>query len=545
LDSFAFRVSDGELTSVPATVSLAIASENDAPIANNLTINLNEDNAAAITLTGSDSEGSPLNYTLVSQPEKGRLTGTAPGLTYTPNPNINGIDSFTFKVSDGVLSAIAIVTLNIAPVNDEPAAIAQNLTLEEDTSKSITLSGTDVEAATLSYAIVTPPAKGALSGTVPNLVYTPNVNANGSDSFAFQVNDGELSSGTATVTLNITALNDVPIALGQTINLKEDAISPITLTGSDSEGTPLTYSLVSQPAKGRLSGTAPDLSYAPNANVNGTDSFTFKVSDGVLSAIAIVTLEIAPVNDAPVAVGQNLDLDEDTTKSITLVGTDVEGTDLSFALVTAPAKGKLSGTLPNLVYTPNANAHGDDSFRFKVSDGGITSPEALVTLKIRPVNDAPLAQAQILSIDAGVPLDILLSATDVEDDQLTYTIITPPKHGSLIGSGARFVYTAANAGDDYFEFVASDPLAQSAPARINITAREVAFKGIKTTGSQMLFHVTAPRGSILILETSTNFVDWSVVTTHLATGASDEITAAMQSQLPSGFFRLRKEAAPP
>jgi hypothetical protein len=188
-----------------------VSSSNTAPVANPQSITTAEDTAVAVTLTGSDAEGDPLTFTLISNPGNGTLTGTPPNLTYTPNANVNGSDSFTFKANDGkVDSAPATISVSITPVNDAPVANNQSVTTLEDTPVTITLSGSDVEGSPLTFTVVTGPATGAVSGTPPNLTYTPNTNANGSDSFTFQVNDGTADSLPATVSIRITPVNDCP-----------------------------------------------------------------------------------------------------------------------------------------------------------------------------------------------------------------------------------------------------------------------------------------------------------------------------------------------
>src|SRR5205807_1405227 len=148
------------------------------------------------------------------------------------------------------------------------------VTTDEDTAKAITLSATDVEGSTLTYTIVVGPAHGTLSGSAPALTYTPAADYNGSDSFTFKANDGALNSNLATVSLTIVAVNQAPVAANQTITTAEDTAAPIVLAATDREGSPLTYTVVSGPAHGTLSGTAPTVTYTPAANYNGTDSFT-------------------------------------------------------------------------------------------------------------------------------------------------------------------------------------------------------------------------------------------------------------------------------
>ena len=108
--------------------------------------------------------------------------------------------SVTKSAAARVLSLKATLTITVTPVNDAPVANDDTATVTEDTPKAITLTGSDIEGSTLSYTIVSPPTKGTLSGTAPNLTYTPNANYNGSDSFTFTVSDGTATStGTFTV----------------------------------------------------------------------------------------------------------------------------------------------------------------------------------------------------------------------------------------------------------------------------------------------------------------------------------------------------------
>ncbi|HEY5913609.1 MAG TPA: Ig-like domain-containing protein, partial [Verrucomicrobiae bacterium] len=161
-----------------------------------------------------------------------------------------------------------------------PVATAQSVSTAEDTAVGVTLTGSDADGHPLTFAVVTGPAQGTLSGTAPNLNYTPALNYNGPDSFTFKVNDGQADSAPATVTITITPVNDSPVADSQAENTAEDTAVPITLRGSDVDGDPLTYAIVSGPAHGTLSGTAPNLIYTPALNNNGSDGFTFKVNDG-------------------------------------------------------------------------------------------------------------------------------------------------------------------------------------------------------------------------------------------------------------------------
>ncbi len=170
----------------------------------------------------------------------------------------------------------------------------------------------------------------------------------------------------------------------------------IALTGSDVDGSALTYRVVSNPSHGTLSGTAPNLTYGPATNYNGPDSFTFVANDGTVdSAPAVVSITVTPVNDPPVATAQSVTTAEDTAAAVTLTGSDVDGNVLTYRVVSSPSHGTLSGTAPNLTYRPAANYSGPDSFTFVANDGTVDSAPAVVSITVTPVNDPPVADCPV------------------------------------------------------------------------------------------------------------------------------------------------------
>ena len=117
--------------------------------------------------------------------------------------------------------------------NATPVANSGSTTTPEDQPKAITLTGTDGDGDPLTFAIVSGPSNGSLTGTAPNVTYRPNTNFNGSDSFTFRVNDGEANSTTATFSITVTGVNDAPVlnAISQ-LNLNEDAgTQTVSLSG--------------------------------------------------------------------------------------------------------------------------------------------------------------------------------------------------------------------------------------------------------------------------------------------------------------------------
>jgi Big-like domain-containing protein/MBG domain-containing protein/Kelch motif protein/galactose oxidase-like protein len=183
--------------------------------------------------------------------------------------------------------------------NAAPQVQGQTVATNEDVLLPITLRARDLDSNGLTFTITTGPTNGALDAmsgvltctSVPiapgamsctaAVTYTPSPNYNGSDSFKFTVNDGQLDSSEATVTLTVYPVNDAPMANAQSVSTDDFTPLPITLTGSDVEtgAANLTFVIVDAPTNGTLSGTPPNVTFTPNFNYKGPDSFTFTVTD--------------------------------------------------------------------------------------------------------------------------------------------------------------------------------------------------------------------------------------------------------------------------
>jgi len=171
--------------------------------------------------------------------------------------------------------------------------------------------------------------------------------------------------------------------------------------------------------------------YTPAPNYNGTDSFTFTWNDGHTNGnIETVIITVTPVNDAPVANAQSVTTVEDTPKNITLTASDVENDPLSFSIVSNPAHGTLAGAGLNLVYTPVTNYSGSDSFTFKAYDGSSNSAVKTVSITVTPVNDAPFAFGQTVTINEDTPIDITLTSFDPDGPNASYILLSQPTHGT-------------------------------------------------------------------------------------------------------------------
>lgn len=297
---YSVRVTNNFGAAVSTNIQLVV---NTQPIAFLKQVIIPEDTATNIVLSATDRDGDALTYTIVQPPQHGSLTGSGTNYLYTPHPNYHGPDSFTFKVNDGLWdSAPASVGITVWPVNDAPEAWSQILTLNEDTATPVTLGAADADGDALTFNL-SPPAHGTLSGTAPNLVYTPHTNYSGADLFTFTVQDGSNAvSQLAVVSITVLPINDAPVAKIVVAPLDElpgvtnivslaPACCPATLRldasqSTDAEHDALTYLW--------LAGTnvlSTDV-IATNRFQPGTHEITLVVSDGSESVTETVTVEI-------------------------------------------------------------------------------------------------------------------------------------------------------------------------------------------------------------------------------------------------------------
>ncbi len=488
-DVFTFKANDGTTDSKSATVLLTVNPVNDAPVAVADTYSATEDTELSVAAPGVltndlDVDGDLLTAAVMSGPSHGDLTLNADGsFTYTPDANYNGTDRFTYTASDGkATSDPATVTINVAAVNDAPVAAEQALTTDEDTPLNGSVSATDVDGDTLTYAVTSGPSHGTLKlNTDGSFTYTPAADYNGPDSFTFTASDGTATSDPATVSLTVNPVNNAPVASGQTLATDEDTPLDGSVSATDVDGDPLTFAVTSQPSHGSLefNPATGAFTYTPEANYNGTDSFAFTASDGkATSDPATVALTVNSVNDAPVAAGQTLTTDEDTPLDGTLTATDVDGDTLTYAVTSGPSHGTLKLNTDWLVHLhASSRLQRPDNFTFTADDGTATSDPATVTINVAAVNDAPVASDQSLTTNEDTPLTDSVSATDVDGDTLTFVVTVDPTHGTLTfdpNTGSfRYTPAADYNGADSFVFSVSDGKATSDPATVALTVNPV------------------------------------------------------------------------
>ena len=339
-----------------------------------------------------DDDGDALSFAKQSEPAHGTLTDSGGVLRYTAAPLYDGTDSFTYRASDGHggQSGIGTVTLNVSHTNHPPACTGGPFAYEVESGAVLTLpdpSCTDADGETLSYEIVTPPAHGTLGdpGAGGGRTYTPDPGFAGDDSFTFRASDGVDESSLQTVTITVTPPpNDPPACSDVSRRLAPGAPATIQLACTDPDGDPVTLETVAGPAHGTLGAVdqgTDQVVYTPDPGYTGTDSFTYRATDGTLAGPA-ATVSIV-VTGAPACQDVARTTRIDTAVSVPLTCTDPDGDALTLSIVAGPSKGSLDGMSGGAVtYTPDAGESGADSFTYRASDGTAQSAPATVSITI-------------------------------------------------------------------------------------------------------------------------------------------------------------------
>ena len=191
-----------------ATVTITVKSINDTPVSKDISVSTDEDNSVEVSLDASDLDQDTLTYSIVDDPVNGAVSLDGIKVTYTPNENYNGEDTFTYKVNDGTEdSNTATITVTVNPVNDTPTVKDVSLTTKLNTDGSTKFDGTDIDKDTLTYSVVTEPENGSVVINGDTFTYSPNNNYIGQDTFTYKANDGSNDSNEANALIDIEDLD--------------------------------------------------------------------------------------------------------------------------------------------------------------------------------------------------------------------------------------------------------------------------------------------------------------------------------------------------
>jgi RHS repeat-associated protein len=473
---------DGTTNGAPdpkcSTIQVVVmVTANHPPVVTGQSVTTAEETPVQITLTGSDPDGDPIVF-VVGAPGRGQITGVPPSVTYTPAPDANGTDTFTFTANDGHDQSLpAKVTITVTAVNDPPVP-------KPDTATSGTGQPTTVSFATLlandgpgpfdeggqalAVTAVSPGADthGSVQTSATSLTYTPDPAFDGTAVIAYTVCDNGSTNGNpdpkcADSTVSI-GHNQPPTATAQSAQTSRTTPIDLTLTATDPEDDALTFAIATPPQHGTLSGTPPTVRYKASAGFIDTDTFTFTASDAFsTSSPATVTITVNDV-PSPTLAADSATVQPGSSVLIAVLANDTPGSGAldpaTMTIAASPSRGVAVVEGTQVRYTPNVGQTGADSFAYTVCDTGGGCATAQVSIVISE-NHAPVAADDTYDVNAGTTLNVAVPGVLANDsdadpgDRIQAHLVRGVTNGNLLlyGTGA-FTYTPHGPGIDTFVY---------------------------------------------------------------------------------------------
>ncbi|EPM5416277.1 tandem-95 repeat protein [Vibrio parahaemolyticus] len=497
-----YTVTDGQLTD-EAKVTVTVNPVNDAPTikvdaVEGITENAVSTDTLVATLEVADTD-TPEDQLTVSLENNSNgyfvLVGdevklTQAGVDAVNNDELNLKDlTISASVSDGVNpTASDSDSLIVNRVNDAPTvenAIADQELSEDFATYTIDLNEVFKDSdSSLEFSVS---GNSNVLVSIENGIVTisPTADWNGSETLMFTATDPSGESVSQTVNFTVAPVADI---VADKATVVEDTSTIIKVLGNDTfEGTDKVVSLDTNngPANGTVS-VNPDgsVTYTPNDNYHGADSFTYIVTSGGVSESTTVNVDVTPENDAPVAKDDTTITDEDTPVTIDVLpnDTDIDGDKLSIQSASVPeTQGKVEIVDGKLVFTPAENFHGDAEITYTITDGALTD-QATVNVTVNAVNDTPVVESSIADQTLAedftpytIDLNTAFSDVDNVDGELTFSVSGNSNIQVAIVNGiATFTPTADWNGSEALTFTATDPSGESVSQTVNFTVAPVA-----------------------------------------------------------------------
>jgi large repetitive protein len=470
------------------TTSFVYSVQNIPPVAVNDVATTPEDVPVrvAVLTNDSDPDGDQLTITSASANNGTVVINSDGSLTFTPNPNFNGVATVSYTVSDGEGGiATATLTVTVGAVNDAPTADPiPNLANLDSESASVNVGDffQDLDGNTLTFSaaglppgIGIDPATGILSGTL-------SANASAGAPYTVSITASDGNGGTVTQSFTWTITNPAPTAVNDVATTNEDtAVAiPVLANDVDPDSDPLTVTSATA-LNGTVSISAAGvLTYTPNANFNGEDTITYVISDGNGGqSTATVRVTVNPVNDVPVAVNDNAATNEDTPVTLNpLVNdSDVDGNPLTITSATSPQGTVVLNPDGTITFTPNAHFNGPATITYTITDGNGGTSTATITVQVDAVNDAPVANPSTATTneDTPVTVPVLSNDSDVDGDPLTVTAASAANGTVVINNDGTVTYTPNPNfnGTDTITYTISDGQGGFSTSTVTVTVAPV------------------------------------------------------------------------
>lgn len=509
---FEMSISSGTSSVINSTFKTTVLDDdtapNDPPVAEDDDYVVDEDETLSVPIDGvlandTDADGDTLTVVVVSDVSHGTLELNDDGtFDYTPDANFNGIDSFTYEVSDGkggVDEATVEITVN--PVNDDPVA-GDDSGFVTDFETPIIIDAADLlgndddgdpdETQPLSITSVGNPIGGTVSLAAGIITFTPASGFSGDAEFTYELSDGAGGTDTGTVTLEVgEASNDAPVAVDDRKETDEDNSVTFNILDNDSDpdgdpvlvnqvfaedGTLIPFDVETPLATGGLITVSRDGTVVfdpagafealgdnpspepPAATFDLIYNVIESTDEGLVSDSATVTIDIRGLNDAPVADDFGVVTLEDTSVILPVLDmvSDVDGDELELTFLIDPEIGEISFDGEDYRFKPAPDVNGDFDVQYIVTDEHESSTTGTLSLTIEPQNDDPVAVDDNATTDQDtfVSIDFLANDTDPDGDSLTVTSVGSASNG--VASLDGYTPDPGFVGTDSFTYTISD-----------------------------------------------------------------------------------------
>ena len=479
---------NSDIATTPSVVGSIEIDYNVPPNASTGELITDEDTAVTLDLTeiSGDLDGDSLEYSF-ADPTNGTVTLADGVVTYTPNDDFFGSDSFTYSVYDNTKTTIDYtISVTINSINDIPTSGSTAVTIEEDTIVDIDISEliSDVEDDGLTVVIESNPTQGNVSLIETGFKYIPKADYSGTDAFTyFVVDSGGAKSNVSEVKITVNDVNDAPIASDINSSTKQDTalILTVDVSDKDSEFTNLQLVADQEPLNGQVVVNGFKLTYSPASSYSGFDSFTYYLLDTTDSSVSkiytvnITVLEEEQILDKnPTVASLEVNGEQDKELGFTLQGTDPNNLELIYEISSAPLNGTVTIEENKAIYVPAAGYFGEDSFSYSaINIEQLASNIGKVSITVyEKQNNAPAAYNDRVSVFIGETVSFDLNGNDPEGNTLTYLLEDSTNLDSNVvlnsSTGVATVTHSGIVGEETFTFVVNDGLTNSEVATVTI-----------------------------------------------------------------------------
>jgi hypothetical protein len=406
---FSYQACDASSCSAPASITVVIAGGNHLPTVANLSLQALPNQTVSATLLGSDSDGDALSYRVDGVPV------FSDQWTWTPPQGASGSFTFYYQACDAVgCGAAGTITVVVARGNRLPIVADVVVETIENQRVEVILSASDADGDSLAFQV----NGQMLAGSVWD--WDPPSDTHGVFTFSYRASDGMDLSEPANLTVMVNHVNHLPTVVDRLVEARAGQPLSVTLAGSDADGDSLSFLVEGAALAGEV------FTWTPEHDARGLYTFSYQACDTAgCGAAATLTVVVTATNGAPVAAPMLVEGLEDESLTIALAGYDADGDELSY-LVNGEA---LAGD--QFTWTPAPNASGDFTFEYQACDSAACSEIAILTVRILPVNDAPVAQPVFQHLLTPGEQHIQLVAWDVDSDSLSYVVDGQPQDSSI------------------------------------------------------------------------------------------------------------------